>query len=73
MLDAKESYKEMPEITYRLGGLHFLVQKEKEGLFFFETALKSDIDYLNVAKELYPTVMDVLDVQTLINKFNNLD
>jgi len=73
LLDAKESYKEMPEITYRLGGLHFLVQKEKEGLFFFETALKSDTDYLNVAKELYPTVIDLQEVQTLINKFEDLD
>ncbi len=42
-------------------------------MFFFETALKSDIDYLNVAEELYPTVMDVKEIQTLINKFKNLD
>ena len=71
LLDARESYKEPAEISYRLGGLHFLVQKEKEGLFFFETALKSDYDYLSVAKELYPTVMDLSKVQILIDKFRD--
>jgi len=73
LLDARETYKETAEITYRLGGLHFLIQKEKEGLFFFETALKSDYDYLSVAKELYPTVIDLTDVQTLIARFKDLD
>ena len=73
LLDARETYKEMAEVTYRLGGLHFLIQKEKEGLFFFETALKSDYDYLSVAKELYPTVIDLTDVQTLITRFKDLD
>ena len=73
LLDARESYKEPAEISYRLGGLHFLVQKEKEGLFFFETALKSDYDYLSVAKELYPTVMDLSKVQILIDKFRDLN
>ncbi|WKK64920.1 tetratricopeptide repeat protein [Lutimonas zeaxanthinifaciens] len=71
LLDARESYKDEPEITYRLAGLHFLVQKEKEGLFFFEKSLKSDIDFLSVASEIFPTMMDIESVKLLIEKFQD--
>jgi hypothetical protein len=54
-----------------LAGLHFLVQKEKEGLFFFENALKSDDDYLDVFKELFPILIDRKDVQLLVSKFKD--
>ena len=73
LLDARDTYKDAVEISYRLGGLHFLVQKEKEGLFFFETALKLDYEYLSVARELYPTVLDLTEVQNLIARFRDLD
>ena len=72
LLDARETYKDGAEITYRLAGLHFLIQKESEGLFFFEKALKSDFDYLDVAQELFPLVIDHDDVQLLIHKFKGL-
>jgi len=73
LLDARETYKDQAEITYRLAGLHFLVQKEKEGLYFFELALKSDIDYLDLAEELFPTVIELDSVQLLIGKFKGMD
>ena len=73
LLDARETYKDQVEITYRLAGLHFLVQKEKEGLYFFELSLKSDIEYLELAEELFPTVIELDSVQLLITKFKGMD
>ena len=70
--DARETYKDLAEISYRLGGLYFLVQQEDEGLFFFETGLKSAVEYLDVAKELFPSVIDLSKVQLLISKFKDL-
>ncbi len=71
MLDARESYKDQTEITYRLGGLYFLVQKENEGTYFFEKALKADVDYLEIIKDIFPTIIDKKEVQLLIKKFGN--
>ena len=69
LLDAREKYKDQAEITYRLAGLHFLIQKEKEGLFFFEKGLKSDLEFLEVVQEIFPTVIELEEVQVLIHKF----
>ncbi len=71
LLDAREVYKDQAEISYRLAGLHFLVQKEKEGMFFFENALKSDYDYLEVFKELFPILMDHKEVRTMVSRFKD--
>ena len=73
LLDAREKYTDQAEITYRLAGLHFLVQKENEGLYFFELALKSDIDSLDLVEELFPTVIELDHVQLLIAKFKGMD
>jgi tetratricopeptide (TPR) repeat protein len=69
LLDAREKYDGHVEITYRLSGLHFLIQKDKEGFFFLEQALKNDIAYLNVMKELFPTVLAREEVNCLVQKF----
>ena len=69
MLDARETYKEQTEINYRLGGLYFLAQKEDDGIYFFEKALKSDVDYLEIIKDIFPTIIDKKEVQLLIQKF----
>lgn len=69
LLDAREKYQETREISYRLAGLHFLIQKEKEGFFFLEKSLKSDISYLSIMKELYPTVLARKEVNILVQKF----
>ena len=69
LLDAREKYNDPVEITYRLAGLHFLIQKEKEGFFFLEKSLKTDLEYLNVMKELFPTVLARQEVDSLIQKF----
>jgi tetratricopeptide (TPR) repeat protein len=71
MLDARETYKDQTEINYRLGGLYFLVQQESEGIYFFEKAIKSDVDYLDIIKDIFPTIIDKKEVQLLIQKFGN--
>ena len=69
LFDAREKHQEKIEIGYRLAGLHFLIQKEKEGFFFLEKSLKSDISYLPVAKELFPTILARKEVNLLVQKF----
>ena len=69
LLDSREKYGDSVEITYRLAGLHFLIQKEKEGFFFLEKSLKIDLEYLSVMKELYPTVLAKQEVNSLVQKF----
>ncbi len=71
LLDAREKYNEPVEITYRLSGLHFLIQKDKEGFFFLEKSLKSDIEYLHVMKEIFPTVLARKEVNFLVQKFKS--
>ncbi len=66
---AKIMYDDFAEIEYRLSGLHFLIQQEKQGLKLLESALKIDYDYHKIIKELYPSVFDLESVQKLILKY----
>jgi tetratricopeptide (TPR) repeat protein len=68
LLDAREVYKEVAELNYRPGGLHLLVNKEKEGLHFLEKAMQEDFDYLHVVQEIFPTVFEDPKVKELIEK-----
>ncbi len=70
LLDAREKYKNHAEITYRLAGLYFLVQKENEGLFFLENSFKIDFEYYQVIKDIFPIVFDRSEVIDLEKKFN---
>jgi len=69
LLDAREKYKNHAEITYRLAGLYFLVQKKNEGLFFLENSFKIDFDYYQIIKDVFPIVFDRREVNDLESKF----
>jgi tetratricopeptide (TPR) repeat protein len=69
LLDAREKYVEVVDLTYRLAGLHFLIQKNIEGFFFLEKALETDIEDLNILKEIFPTVIARKEVNQLIQKY----
>lgn len=72
LFDANENYKDDAEITYRLAGLHFLIQKDKEGFFFLEKSLKNDFEYQSVIKKMFPTVFARKEVNYLVQKYNSL-
>lgn len=71
LLDARELYKTEVAITYRLAGNHLLLQKEKEGLFFLENALKADAEQATIMHEIFPSLMDLEAVNQLLSKFKN--
>ncbi len=71
MLDAYEKYNEHAEITYRLSGLYFLVQNNREGTFFLENSLKLDPEYHHVIKDVFPTVYAREDVRILLDKYDS--
>jgi len=70
LLDAKDKYKEVVEINYRLAGLYFLTQKDIEGFDLLEKALKTDIEYLDIIKEIFPTVLARKEISYLVLKYN---
>lgn len=72
LLDAREKYKEYAEISYRLAGLHFLIQKDKEGFFFLEKSLQTDISYQSTIKKIFPTVFARKEIDYLVQKYNSL-
>lgn len=72
LLDAREIYNEDQDIFYRLAGLNFLAQKDKEGFFFLEKSLILDLDYQKVIKKLFPTVFARKEVDYLVQKYISL-
>lgn len=71
LLDAREIYKDEAEITYRLAGLHLLIQKEKESVHFMEIALKEDPEDLNLVLNLFPMLRENESIRILIEKLGN--
>jgi len=69
MLDASEKYSQAAEITYRLAGLYFLTQKDKEGFYFLEKSLKIDKEYIKNVLELFPTVFARKEISKMVQKF----
>ncbi len=69
LLDAREKYKDSAEVSYRLAGLHLLVQKEKESVYFMEIALKEDLDDLDLVLKLYPALEQNPEIGSMIRKF----
>ena len=72
LLDAREKYENTAEITYRLAGLNFLIQKDKEGFFFLEKSLKNDFEYQSVIKKMFPIVFARKEVNYLVQKYKSL-
>lgn len=72
LLDASEKYDENAEISYRLAGLHFLIQNDKEGFFFLEKSLITDLSYQQEIKNLFPSVFARKEVDYLVQKYISL-
>jgi tetratricopeptide (TPR) repeat protein len=71
LLDAREKYEDEAEIAYRLAGLHLLVQKEQESLYFMEIALKSEPEDLDIVLKLFPSLQENEKIRILIERFRN--
>ena len=69
LLDAREKYEGESEISYRLAGLHMLVQKEKESVYFMEIGLKEDLEDLDMVLKLFPSLDQNEQINSLIRKF----
>ena len=69
MIKAKNMYKDFAEIEYRLCGLFMLTDKEKYSLLHLKNGLAIDADYREVVSELYPTVFENEQVQSIINNY----
>ncbi len=69
IIKAKNTYKQFAEIEYRLCGLFMLTSKEKYSLIHLKNGLAIDADYRKVIEELYPTVFDNENVQTIISNY----
>ena len=71
LLDAREKYKANAEISFRLAGLHMMVQKEKESIYFMEIGLKEDMEDLDLALKLFPLLEKNDQISELIRKFRS--
>lgn len=69
IIKAKNTYKQFAEIEYRLCGLFMLTSKEKYSLIHLKNGLAIDADYRKIIEELYPTVFDNENVQTIIQNY----
>ena len=69
LLDARIKYKNRAEISYRLSGLYFLINRETEGLFFLENSFKIDFKYFQIIRDLFPVVFDRKEVRDLERKY----
>lgn len=69
LLDAREIYKDEADICYRLSGLHILIQKEKEGMFFLEKGLKDNLEYFDVFSDLFPSLLENENVKLMLSRF----
>ncbi len=69
MVKAKNTYTQFAEIEYRLCGLFMLGNKEKYSLLHLKNGLAIDADYREIVNELYPTVFENEQVQTIIGNY----
>ena len=65
---AKKMYKDFAEIEYRLSGMNFLLDNKTKGYQYFKNGLKFDYEYHIIAKELYPTIFDNIEIKALLKK-----
>ncbi len=64
---AIEFYPENAEIEYRLGGLYFSILEIDKGIFHLKNGLKSNSDYSFIIDELFPKLLDNIQVKRLLN------
>lgn len=64
---ALEFYPEHAEIEYRLGGLFLSILEIEKGVFHLKNGLKSNSEYSFIIDELFPKLLDNVQVKTLLN------
>jgi tetratricopeptide (TPR) repeat protein len=69
MVKAKNIYKQSAEIEFRLCGLFMLSNQEKYSLLHLKNGLAIDAEYREIVSELYPTVFENKDVQSIIRNY----
>ncbi|WP_188599164.1 tetratricopeptide repeat protein [Polaribacter pacificus] len=69
LVKAKNIFKQFAEIEYRLCGLFMLDGKETYSLLHLKNALAINSEHRNVLKELYPTVYELENIQTVIESY----
>ena len=69
MVKAKNLYKQSAEIEFRLCGLFMLSNQEKYSLLHLKNGLAIDAEYREIVSELYPTVFENEDVQSIIRNY----
>jgi tetratricopeptide (TPR) repeat protein len=63
---AAEFYPENAEIEYRLAGLYFSLNENDKGMFHLKNGLKSNEDYTFIIDELFPEVINKIQVKNLL-------
>lgn len=64
---ALEFYPEHAEIEYRLGGLFLSILEIEKGVFHLKNGIKSNSEYSFIIDELFPKLLDNIQVKTLLN------
>ena len=62
-------YKEIAEIEYRYAGLYYQYKNEFKGKKHLQKALEIDFEYQSILNELFPEVIHLKEVQTVIKNF----
>ncbi|WP_010522450.1 tetratricopeptide repeat protein [Aquimarina agarivorans] len=60
---ALELFPENNELLIRLAGLHYIKHNLTKANYYLETALKADADYFVIFEELFPTCLNLIEVQ----------
>ncbi len=69
LLNAHEKYSDFAEIEYRLAGLYFILNEEKNGMYYLIKGMEIDYDHHSIIKELYPAVFNNFKVQKLLKDY----
>ncbi|WP_299127181.1 tetratricopeptide repeat protein [uncultured Winogradskyella sp.] len=72
LLQASEFHLENAEISFRLGGLYFTINKTEEGRFHLKNAIKLNPDYSFIVPELFPNLNDRPMIRAIISEGNRL-
>ncbi len=65
-----EFYPEHVELEYRIAGAYYLLNESVKARFHLQNALKSDPEFVIILEDLYPTVLEMPEVQQLIAKYS---
>lgn len=69
LLRSQKTYKDFAEVEYRLAGLFFILDNEKNGFHHLVAAMKIDYEYHIILNELFPVVYNNKKVQKLLTNY----